>query len=191
MTRPLKRPLTPRVRAIRTTILTTLGVALLFVASAGTAQAQASEPPSEDSTSAEPRPERRPVLFYIPNRIFDALDILRLRVRIGPGVAVGARATELVDAEIGAYTSIFVGVPGPRGRPRANLPLGVETFTGIEVSVVGGDSENSADGPNYGALEIGAGFQAALVGLEFGIDPGEMMDFVTSLLFIDLAGDDL
>jgi hypothetical protein len=137
------------------------------------------------------RAEDNSLLMYLPNRVFDLLDIVRARVRLGPGIAVGARATEAVDAELGAYTSVFAGLPGPRGRPRLNLPIGVENYTGVEVSVASGGTDNDRTGPNYGALEFGAGFHAGLLGLDLGVDPGELVDFATGLLFIDLIDDDL
>ena len=48
------------------------------------------------------------ILFYLPNRVLDLLDVVRARVRIGPGIAVGARATEFVDVFLGSYTSLYV-----------------------------------------------------------------------------------
>jgi hypothetical protein len=162
------------------------------ILAAPAAHAQQQQPPATPQSSSapadEPERENHPVLMYIPNRIFDILDIVRLRVRVGPGLALGARVTEAVDANIGAYTSIFAGIPGPRGRPRINLPVGVENYAGIEVVV--GTSDEKATAPHYGALEVGAGFQAAILGLDLGIDPGEILDLATGLLFIDIIGDD-
>ena len=146
------------------------------------------------SSASEVAPSRtvgERLLLYIPNRIFDVLDIVRLRVRVGPGIAVGARVSEAVDVSIGAYTSVFAGAPGPRGRSRANCPLGIENYVGAELSVAGGEAENEPNGPNYGALEVGVGFQAAIVGLDFGIDPGEILDLGLGFLFLDLIPDDL
>lgn len=183
---------------MQVTVRTALAVASLVLA-APVARSQEQQPapptpaPTSGSTStstSEPERERHPVLMYIPNRIFDILDIVRLRVRVGPGLAVGARVTEAADVNVGAYTSIFVGLPGPRGRPRMNLPIGIENYAGAEVSVVGTPDEGGPHAPHYGALEIGAGFQAAILGLDIGIDPGELVDFATGLLFIDLVGDD-
>jgi hypothetical protein len=104
-------------------------------------------------------------------------------------LALGARLTEALDANVGAYTTLFVGIPGPRGRPRLNLPIGVENYAGAEASVVGTGDENRT-GPSYGALEVGAGFQALILGLDIGVDPGEIVDLATGLLFIDIIGDD-
>lgn len=37
------------------------------------------------------------VALYLPNRIFDLLDIFRVRVRLGPGISVGVRASKHVQ----------------------------------------------------------------------------------------------
>ena len=54
------------------------------------------------------------VLKYLPNRLFDLTDIVRMQVRVGPGWALGARATAFVPLFIGGYNATWVGMPGPR-----------------------------------------------------------------------------
>ena len=75
-------------------------------------QAEAAEEAAPEQSLA------RRVALFLPNRVFDVLDIVRLRVRVGPGIAAGARATRPVSVFVGAYTSWFVGLRGPRGEPR-------------------------------------------------------------------------
>jgi hypothetical protein len=129
------------------------------------------------------------ILLYIPNRIFDVFDIVRARVRLGPGLAIGVRATETVDVFLGSYVSIWVGLHGPRGEPSIPWPVGIESLTGAEISLaeatVGGDAA-----PFYGPVEFGASFQAFLAGVDVGVDPLEILDLVAGFLFIDLTGDD-
>jgi hypothetical protein len=127
------------------------------------------------------------VLLYIPNRIFDILDIVRLRLRLGPGLAIDMRATEFADVFAGAYTSFFIGIPGPRGKPEINWPFGIESRAGAEVSVADG----SAGGPYYGWLEFGMGFQFLLIGVDVGVDPWEVVDFACGILTFDPVHDDL
>src|SRR5262245_39031928 len=70
---------------------------LLILAQAA-AQSQ-SQPQTQSQPAEEPEPEYsfgHKLLWYIPNRISDVLDIVRARVRVGPGLEVGARVTELV-----------------------------------------------------------------------------------------------
>lgn len=128
------------------------------------------------------------VLLYIPNRIFDVLDIVRARLRVGPGFAIGARATEFADVYLGAYASVWVGLPGPRGEPEINWPFGLESKTGAEVSVADASVEG---GVHYGMLECGFGGQLAIIGFDLGVDVFEVADFATGLVTIDISHDDL
>jgi hypothetical protein len=42
----------------------------------------------------------------------------------------------------------------------------------------------------YGYGEVGTGFQAAIVGVDVGVDAVEILDLVLGFFFIDLTGDD-
>lgn len=129
------------------------------------------------------------LLFYIPNRVFDVLDILRVRARVGPGLAVRARATEGVDVGVGSYASLYAGLPGPRSAVEVPLPIGAETYSGIELGP--GDAEVSGGySPDYSPTEVGVSVHALLVGIDLGVDPIEALDLVAGLLLIDLRGDD-
>ncbi len=127
------------------------------------------------------------VLLYIPNRIFDVFDVVRARVRLGPGIQVGVRATDAIDVNLGTYAAVWVGLHGPRLEPAIPWPVGLETFTGAEISVAEASIEG---GVQYGPVEFGAGFQALLVGVDIGVEPLELLDLVTGFVFIDLVGDD-
>ncbi len=129
------------------------------------------------------------VLLYLPNRFFDVLDIVRARVRVGPGVGFDVRATQLADFFIGSYWSIYVGLPGPRGRVIPVLPAGLETRTGLEVSVVDATIEGF-NGPDYGTGEFGLGFQLLIIGVDVGVDPLEIVDFAVGLFTFDIQDDD-
>ena len=133
--------------------------------------------------------EDHPVLLHVPNRIFDLLDVVRLRARLCPGFAVNTRVTEPFSVNAGAYSSIFAGLPGPRGEPALNLPLGVESYAGAGVSVLA--AETGGPGPGYGPLEVGAGLHVALLGLDLGVAPLEGVDLVLGFLFLDIRNDDL
>lgn len=130
------------------------------------------------------------LVMYVPNRILDVFDIVRLRVRVGPGLAAGVRATEVASAFVGSYDTVYVGLPGPRNRPLPKSPIGVESRSGVQVSLADA-SETGGAGPDYGPAEFGAGAQALVVGLDVGIDPVEIVDLLTGFLFIDLRNDDL
>jgi hypothetical protein len=130
------------------------------------------------------------VLFYIPDRVLDAFDIVRLRARVGPGVALGVRATEVVSGFLGAYTSVYAGLPGPRLRPTVKLPIGLESFNGAGVSVASA-TVSGGIGPDYSPTEFGVSAQVLIVGADVGFDPWELVDFLAGFVMADPRGDDL
>jgi len=127
------------------------------------------------------------ILLYLPNRVCDVFDLVRARVRVGPGFAIGARVTRYGELSVNAYTSIFAGVHGPRTEPRIPWPIGIESRAGV-AAVADVNTETTA--PTYGYGEVGLGFHAGLIGLDVGVDPVEALDLVLGFLFIDLTGDD-
>lgn len=129
------------------------------------------------------------ILWYIPNRVLDAFDMVRARLRLGPGFAVGARATTFAEAYVGFYATVYVGLPGPRGRKLPRLPVGLESRTGAAVSVVDATVEAGL-GPDYGKTEFGLGFQLAIIGPDIGIDPMEILDFIVGFAGFDPQDDD-
>ncbi len=129
------------------------------------------------------------LVMYIPNRVLDVFDMVRARVRLGPGFAIGARATEYADVFIGFYTSLYIGLPGPRGRSFPRLPVGLESKSGAEVSVADITLEAGMS-PDYGMTECGAGFHLGLIGVDVGVDPFEIVDFVVGLFTFDPMDDD-
>lgn len=130
------------------------------------------------------------VALYIPNRVFDLLDIVRARVRVGPGVAVGLRATELADLFLGTYGSVWAGIHGPRGDATIPWPVGFESKSGLEASVADMTVEGGI-GPDYGDTEFGISLHALLVGIDVGLDPLELVDFPLGFFGIDIEDDDL
>ena len=130
------------------------------------------------------------ILLYIPNRVLDLFDIFRARVRVGPGVAVDARATSVAAAYAGTYASVYAGLPGPRLRRIPRSPIGLESHNGVTVSVADATADGGI-GPNYSDTEIGVGLQAGIIGFDLGFDPVEIADFFTGFLTIDLRDDDI
>ena len=164
---------------------TLLATLLLVLLAAGPALAQESggEPAAVTTVKIGHK-----LLFYLPNRLFDLLDIARLRVRVGPGFAGSARATKPLSATVGFYSAVWAGIPGPRGKRTISLPVGFESMAGAKVSV----ADAAADGGfYYGNLEFGLGGQFLILGADVGIDPGEFLDFFGGLILIDFREDDL
>lgn len=131
------------------------------------------------------------LLLYLPNRVFDVFDIVRARVRLGPGIAIGFRVTKLTDLFLGSYASVYLGLPGPRQEPQLPRLAGLESRSGLAASVADATVTSYASDPYYAVTEIGAGVQAILVGAEAGVDPAEVFDLVFGVLTIDFRGDDL
>jgi hypothetical protein len=128
-------------------------------------------------------------LLYLPNRVFDILDIVRFRLRLGPGVAAGARVTEYVSANLGAYMTTYVGLPGPRQKQQIPRPVGFEAYAGGSLSVLNYETESFH--PEYSVSEVGAQGQVLIVGLDAGIDPWEIVDLLGGFVGFDPRDDDL
>ena len=144
----------------------------------------------ETTVAAEPHGILHKVGMYIPNRVLDLLDVVRLRVRVGPGTAVDVRVTNLAAAFVGTYATVYAGLPGPRNRPTPKLPVGIESRSGVQASIADVTAEGGV-GPDYGPAEIGFGVQILVVGADAGVEPLELLDLVTGLFLIDLRADDL
>ena len=148
------------------------------------------EAAEDKATADEGHSPIHKIVMFIPNVILDFVDVVRLRVRVGPGIAADVRATELASVFVGSYGSVYAGLPGPRNRRRPKLPIGLESRSGVQVSVADATAEGNI-GPDYGPAEIGVGVHLLIVGVDVGVEPLELLDFVTGLVFIDLRNDDL
>jgi hypothetical protein len=143
----------------------------------------------DTAEAAEEEGLARQIALYLPNRVFDVLDLVRARVRIGSGLAVSGRATHPASVFVGSYSSIYVGLAGPRGRPEVPWPFGVDSQTGIQISVADRTMDTDYT-PRYSSTEIGAGFQLFFLGVDVGLDPYELLDLLTGFFLIELREDD-
>ena len=130
------------------------------------------------------------IALYIPNRILDTIDMVRARLRIGPGIAASIRFTDYADLFLGSYVSLYVGLPGPRDRVMPRSPIGVETLNGAELSVLKASTGFGLD-PAYSETELGIGLHLALIGLDVGFDPVEIVDFIGGFFLFDIKEDDI
>lgn len=128
------------------------------------------------------------VLCYLPNRLMDLVDIFRVRARVGPGMAIGARATKYGQIYLGSYISIFGGLPGPRVDRLFRLPVGLESHNGAALSVLDATLDTGI-GPDYSETEIGASLHLGIIGVDLDIDPVEIADFFTGFFLLDLRED--
>ena len=150
---------------------------------------------TEASASFEKSPSQghsvlHKIAFYLPNRVLDILDIVRVRARVGPGVAVGVRATKYAQGYLGSYASVYAGLPGPRLRRFPVSPIGLESYNGAAVSLVEATAGGGI-GPNYSPTEFGVTLQAGVIGFDLGIDPYEIIDFGLGIIGLDPRDDDL
>jgi len=152
---------------------------------------------SEDDGNTTEAPEKsimakagRALIMYVPNRIMDVLDIVRLRARVGIGVAAGVRVTRPLTFFAGGYEALYVGLPGPRLKHVPVKLLGVEEYVGLQASFADGTDKGDT-GPGYSSTEIGFSVHPWIAGVDIGIDPVEVLDLAFGFLFIDCRGDDL
>lgn len=129
------------------------------------------------------------VVWYIPNRAMDLVDVVRLRLKVGPGFGVTARATDFAAFYAGSQKTAFVGFPGPRYPDTFRYPFGLEYQRGLVIAGVDA-SDELPHPPRYGFSEVDLGLHLGIVGAEVGLDPFEIADFLAGWLFMDLRGDD-
>lgn len=130
------------------------------------------------------------VILYIPNRVFDLIDIFRARIEVGPGLAAGARASKVAQAYVGTHSSVYFGLPGPRRSETIPLPFGLESHNGVALGPIDATA-NLWLGPEYSPTEVGATIHPFIFGIDFGIDPVEIADFAVGILGFDIRDDDI
>lgn len=188
---------------MRSTIFISLFLVLLTAMMASPAPCRAQEEAAEvtevEATEAEKGAdevaEEKPsfghrLLYYLPNRLLDVVDVFRLRARVGPGLAVNLRATDYISFYGGTYRSVYAGLPGARTPEKWRSPVGLEDqkgliFFGIDAT------DTTPHGPRYTPAEFTLGGQLLIVGGDIGFEPVEFGDFFAGLVFLDPVGDDL
>ncbi|MGA0369943.1 MAG: hypothetical protein ACO3N7_10905 [Kiritimatiellia bacterium] len=136
-----------------------------------------------------PSPWWEGVLWYVPNRVMDLMDVFRLRVKVGPGLDLGVRVTDAFSFYGGTSKTIYAGFPGPRHQPVFPPVFGYEQKQGMVL--IGLDaSDDMPNPPQYEFSEIGVTAHFFMVGVDAGVSFAEMQDFVAGIFGIDLRGDD-
>jgi hypothetical protein len=130
------------------------------------------------------------ILTYLPNRILDAMDVFRIRAKVGPGLGVGARITDYFSLYAGESHSLYVGLPGPRQDLGGRGLFGREHMRGAVVLGVDA-SDHLPYAPHYEKSEIGLSAHLLLVGAEVMVSPNEFVDFLAGFLGLDPSQDDL
>lgn len=129
------------------------------------------------------------ILWYVPNRLCDVADVVRLRLRAGPGVALNVRATKWAVFYSGEYHAVYAGLPGPRQEPRWPLPCGFEEEKGLSLLAVDATDTLHYE-PFYSDSEFTLGIHLGVIGAEAGFDPVELVDLLLGFVFLDIRRDD-
>lgn len=129
------------------------------------------------------------ILWYIPNRLMDIVDIFRVRAKVGPGLAAGVRLTDHASFYVGRQHSAWVGLPGARYPQWVRWPVGFENQRGVVVASVDA-SDDVRNPPHYGFTETNVNLHLLIVGAEVGIDPLELSDFFLGWFMYDVGRDD-
>jgi hypothetical protein len=121
------------------------------------------------------------VLFYIPNRALDLIDIARVSVGVGPGFNANVRATELATVAAGQYETTRFGMKG------RTLPVFEENIDEGGVGFLGYVNGRLQRDPS----EVGADLHLGIVGAQVAASLAEAADFLAGIILIDLQKDDL
>lgn len=154
------------------------------------------------------------IKWYFPNRILDSLDLIRLRIKMGPGVGGGIRLTKWLEIYGGVYKVIYVGFPGSRLGKHFRMPVGLESYNGFKIRGLNFElSSGTANylkqpwhwekleiidqvmtgkvGPSYSSTSISVNLQLIIIGFDVGVNPEEFLDFIGGFVFWDPMKDDL
>jgi hypothetical protein len=134
-------------------------------------------------TSYDREPTWRHVVYWLPNRLLDLLDIFRLDLGIGPATGAVVRISKY--AQVGVRdmnpASLRIGLLGRRA------PMMLETSN--EMGIGPGFSESAQR--QICKAEIGLGIDPIILGVYAGICLDEAFDFGVGLFGYDYLGDDL
>jgi len=149
------------------------------------------------------------IIWYVPDRFFDMIDIFTIEVNVGPQFGAGVWVTRAAQMKAyggstfgyGYYQKKQIGYRGETSFEYGLGPLGAHVVSGARVGTGGFDSTVSSE---YFALPSdkihqeyrdywGVGGKAGIlfIGFEIEIHPLEIGDFFAGLFTIDLLNDDL
>lgn len=121
------------------------------------------------------------VLYYVPNRVLDAIDIGRASVGIGSGFGFNVRATELAEIGYGQYSTTRFGMKG------RVMPVYDEKIDEAGIGFLGWVNGCLQRDPS----EVGADLHLGVIGVQAAVSLVEAVDFVAGFALIDLQSDDL
>ncbi len=124
------------------------------------------------------------ILLYLPNRVFDLVEIVRVGANVGPGIGVDAEVTQWVRAGTMSRTTVGLGYQGLR-----RMPLSASSENYIALGPLAADA---TAGPSWyrGPGDVRAEVHALLVGVHAAVDVWGIFDFVVGLAGFDPEEDD-
>ncbi len=122
------------------------------------------------------------VFLYIPNRLADALDVVKCDVGLGPSFGYVVRVSKYGQIGYRSFSPISLRL-GLRGR---KLPLFIERSSEFGV----GSTFLSSHDREISVAEVGAGLDVLLGGAYLAVSLDECMDFILGFLTIDYKNDD-
>ena len=149
------------------------------------------------------------IIWYIPDRFFDLVDIFSVEVNIGPQFGVGVWATRAVQAKAfaggtlggGYYQKKQIGYRAESSFEYGLGPIGISTVAGARLGTGGFDSTLSNEFLAQPSDKIhqeyrdywGVGGKVGIfyIGAELEIHPIEIADFFAGIFMFDLLNDDL
>ncbi|MBW2282114.1 MAG: hypothetical protein JRG76_17275 [Deltaproteobacteria bacterium] len=151
------------------------------------------------------------LLFYLPDRAFDLLDLVTFNVHIGFGAYANVHATRAAQLGGGLRSKFGVGLHDQRSIGIASeaevgvaaLAFGSQSFSGSSVGVpggvaAGGEAMLGAHRPSQSLYQdyrdywaVGASATVLFVGAEFDFHPMQIFDFIGGVFLLDFARDDM
>ncbi len=148
----------------------------------------------------------------LQDRMDDTAEIVRLNGGLGPGLLANVHVTRLLAVGVGAYEARRYGFRNGYGwiwderRYDANLGIPIWGWEDVDAVVHGGMPKSLLRGDerdvcwwappltiadkNRGWLEVSANLHLIWLGLDVGVDCGELLDCICGWFGFDPAGDD-
>jgi hypothetical protein len=169
-------------------------LAALLVGSAGAVRAQVgvqSDDPTAHSVlpvPEEPKPSSalcrvgQAICWYLPNRIMDVFDIVRVHAAVGDGMGGTLRVTKYIWASSFHDNAWCIGWAG---KPRQYPMYGEQVEERYFQFFAAKEGELDRD-----PTEVGLSFHFMIAGANVAASLGKLADAITGIVGIDLANDD-
>jgi hypothetical protein len=149
------------------------------------------------------------IILYVPDRVFDLLDIFSFDIHFGGGVFANAHATRALQAGAGLrsvgglgwhdYRSL--GVESQKEAGLNVLALGAQGYSATRVGTSGiQETSQGMAGIHFPSdliyqeyrdyWAVGGSVTAVFIGFDFDVHPVQIVDFLLGFIGIDICNDD-